>query len=50
MSNEKIWEYESSENILDSIILIIKNYMEKNKENEIKLKEKLNEIFLQFKK
>ena len=50
MSNEKIWEYESSENILDSIILIIKNYMEKNKENEIKLKEKLNEIFFTIQK
>lgn len=49
MSKQEILEYESSDNIFDSIIYIIKNYMEKNKKNEIKLKEKLNEIFYTIK-
>ena len=49
MSKQEILEYESSNNIFDSIIYIIKNYMEKNKKNEIKLKEKLNEIFFTIK-
>ena len=31
MSNQEILEYESSENIFESIINLIKNYMEKNK-------------------
>ncbi len=31
MSNQEISEYESSENIFESIINLIKNYMEKNK-------------------
>ena len=49
MSKQEILEYESSDNIFESIIYIIKNYMEKNKKNEIQLKEKLNEIFYTIK-